>query len=118
MTSSTYLLADQPSESERLQLQSHVWEPSGLRLLAEMGSCPGGLVADIGCGVLGWLRLLSEWVGAEGEVVGTDIDDRMLASAERMVSDEGLATSDWSRTICSPARWSPEPSISSTPVSS
>jgi SAM-dependent methyltransferase len=91
MTSLTYLLADQPSELERLQLQSRVWGPSGRRLLAEIGSCPGGLVADIGCGVLGWLRLLSEWVGAEGEVVGTDIDDNMLAIAEELVSDEGLA---------------------------
>ena len=28
-----YLLAGQPSELERLQLQSRVWEPSGRRLL-------------------------------------------------------------------------------------
>ena len=31
-----YLLADQPSELERLRLQSLVWEPSGRQLLAKL----------------------------------------------------------------------------------
>lgn len=90
MTSSTYLLADQPSELERLQLQSRVWEPSGRRLLAQIGDGLGGRAVDIGCGVLGWLRLLSEWVGPDGQVVGTDIDDNMLSAAQQLVADEGL----------------------------
>jgi SAM-dependent methyltransferase len=90
MTSPTYLLAGQASELERLQLQSRVWEPSGRRLLEEIGDGRGARAVDIGCGVLGWLRLLSEWVGAEGEVVGTDIDEAMLAAAARFVADEGL----------------------------
>ena len=90
MTSPTYLLAGQVSELERLQLQSRVWEPSGRRLLEEIGDGRGARAVDIGCGVLGWLRLLSEWVGAEGEVVGTDIDEAMLADAARFVADEGL----------------------------
>jgi hypothetical protein len=42
MSSSTYLLAGQDSELERLQLQSRVWEPSGRRLLAEIGDGRGG----------------------------------------------------------------------------
>jgi hypothetical protein len=37
MSSQAYLLADQPSELERLQLQSRLWEPSGRRLLDEIG---------------------------------------------------------------------------------
>jgi ubiquinone/menaquinone biosynthesis C-methylase UbiE len=45
---------------------------------------------DVGCGVLGWLRLLSRWVDPDGEVVGTDIDDAMLAAAARFVTDEQL----------------------------
>ena len=90
MTSPTYLLAGQASELERLQLQSRVWEPSGRRLLEEIGDGRGARAVDIGCGVLGWLRLLSEWVGAEGEVVGTDIDEAMLAAAARFVADESL----------------------------
>jgi SAM-dependent methyltransferase len=90
MSSQPYLLADQPSELERLQLQSRVWEPSGRRLLDEIGEGPGDRVLDVGCGAIGWLRLLSEWVGPDGEVVGTDIDDAMLAAAGQFVDSEGL----------------------------
>ena len=90
MNAPTYLLAGQDSELERLQLQSRVWEPSGRRLLDEIGAGRGARAVDVGCGVLGWLRLLSEWVGPDGEVVGTDIDEAMLAAAGRFVADEGL----------------------------
>jgi ubiquinone/menaquinone biosynthesis C-methylase UbiE len=85
-----YLLAGQASELERLQLQSRVWEPSGRRLLEEIGEGRGARALDVGCGALGWLGVLSEWVGPEGEVVGTDIDDAMLAAAGQSVLDTGL----------------------------
>jgi ubiquinone/menaquinone biosynthesis C-methylase UbiE len=88
--STAYLLAGQASELERLQLQSRVWEPSGRRLLEGIGDGPGARALDVGCGVLGWLRVLSEWVGPDGEVTGTDIQDAMLAAADRFVADEGL----------------------------
>jgi SAM-dependent methyltransferase len=85
-----YLLAGQASELERLQLQSRVWEPSGRRLLEEIGDGHGARALDLGCGVLGWLRILSEWVGPDGEVTGTDVDDAMLSAADRFVTEEGL----------------------------
>jgi SAM-dependent methyltransferase len=85
-----YLLAGQASELERLQVQSRVWEPSGRRLLAEIGDGSGTRALDVGCGVLGWLRVLSAWVGPNGEVTGTDIDEAMLATADRFVTEEGL----------------------------
>ena len=90
MSSSNYLLAGQASELERLQYQSLVWEPAGRRLLGQLGEGRGARAADIGCGVLGWLRLLSEWVGPDGEVVGTDADEAMLAAAQQFVAAEGL----------------------------
>jgi len=90
MTSSNYLLAGQVSELERLKLQSQVWEPTGRRLLDEIGEGRGYRAVDIGCGVMGWLRLLSEWVGPAGEVVGTDIDDAMLAAAKDFVGEHNL----------------------------
>ncbi len=90
MSSSTYLLAGRVSELERLKLQSRVWEPSGRRLLGEIGNGSGVRAVDIGCGVMGWLRLLSQWVGPDGEVVGTDIDDAMLAAATQFVAEEAL----------------------------
>lgn len=90
MSPSSYLLAGQASELERLQLQSRVWEASGRRLLGEVGDGRGARALDVGCGVLGWLRLLSEWVGPDGEVVGTDIDDAMLEAAGQFAAAEGL----------------------------
>jgi len=94
MDSTGYLLAGQTSELERLQLQSRVWEPSGRRLLeainVDSGSGKGTRSLDVGCGVLGWLRLLSEWVGPDGAVIGTDNDEAMLAAAQSFVTEEGL----------------------------
>jgi ubiquinone/menaquinone biosynthesis C-methylase UbiE len=91
MTETSYLLAGQASELGRLQLQSRVWEPAGRRLLDQIGDGAGSSVCDIGCGAMGWLRLLSEWVGPDGKVVGTDIDEAMLSAADRFVSTEGLS---------------------------
>ena len=90
MTSSDYLLAGQASELERLQLQSLVWEPSGRRLLEKIGDGRGKHVLDVGCGAIGWLRVLSEWVGPQGQVTGVDFDEKMIAAAEGFIASEGL----------------------------
>jgi SAM-dependent methyltransferase len=87
----SYLLANQASELERLRLQSLVWEPSGRHLLSSLGGGSGGRVLDVGCGVLGWLRILSEWVGPSGQVVGGDVDERMLATAHLFLEAEGIS---------------------------
>jgi SAM-dependent methyltransferase len=86
-----YLLADQPSELERLQLQSRVWEPAGRQLLASVDGGSGGRALDVGCGALGWLRILSEWVGGSGQVVGTDIDGSLLGAARSFLDAEGIS---------------------------
>jgi SAM-dependent methyltransferase len=88
---SDYLMAGQLSELDRLQLQSRVWEPAGERLLQQLGDGNGRRAVDVGCGCLGWLRLLSRWVGRQGEVVGTDIDDKLLGAAEAFAASEGLS---------------------------
>jgi SAM-dependent methyltransferase len=86
-----YVLADQPSELERLQLQSRVWEPSGRQLLTKVGGGSGLRALDVGCGALGWLRILSDWVGPSGQVVGTDIDERLLDAARSFLEAGGIA---------------------------
>jgi SAM-dependent methyltransferase len=91
MSHEEYLLADQPSELERLQLQSRVWEPSGRQLLAKLGDGFGGRALDVGCGALGWLRILAEWVGPSGLVVGTDIDESLLDAARSFLAAEGIS---------------------------
>jgi len=85
-----YLMADQASELERLRLQSRVWEPAGERLLAQIGPGAGYHALEIGCGAMGWLRLLSRWVGTAGQVTGTDVDERMLAAAAALRDEERL----------------------------
>ncbi len=81
MSQESYALANQPSELERLQLQSVVWEPAGRQLLSKLGDGSGRYVLDVGCGVMGWLRILGEWVGPTGRVVGTDVDESLLGAA-------------------------------------
>ncbi|MEN3313422.1 MAG: hypothetical protein V7645_2751, partial [Actinomycetota bacterium] len=91
MSQEDYLLANQPSELERLQLQSRVWEPAGRQLLSTVGGGSGGRVLDVGCGALGWLRILSEWVGPSGQVVGTDIDEGLLDAARSFLETDGIS---------------------------
>jgi len=91
MSDDPYLLAAQPSELERLQLQSRVWEPSGRHLLTRIGDGSGLRVLDVGCGALGWLRILGEWVGASGQVVGGDIDEGLLGAARSLLESEGIS---------------------------
>jgi SAM-dependent methyltransferase len=86
-----YLFAGQGSELERLQVQALAWEPAGQRLLDELGDGTGKRVLDIGCGALGWLRLLGQWVGGTGRCVGTDIDKNLLAAAAQTMADAGLS---------------------------
>src|SRR5215208_7976129 len=91
MSRDEYLLAGQPSELERLQLQSRVWEPSGRQLLTKVGDGSGLRALDVGCGAMGWLRILSEWVGPSGQIVGTDVDERLLNAARSFLEEEGIA---------------------------
>jgi SAM-dependent methyltransferase len=91
MSQENYLLAKQPSELERLRLQSIVWEPAGRQLLSKVGGGSGGRALDVGCGAMGWLRILSEWVGPSGQIVGADIDESMLNAARSFLEDEEIA---------------------------
>jgi SAM-dependent methyltransferase len=86
-----YLLSNQLGELERLQLQSRVWEPAARALLAGLPRIPECKAVDIGCGVMGWLRVLSEWVGRHGRVVGTDVDANMLDRANALATSEALS---------------------------
>ncbi len=86
----SYLLAGQASEQQRLQIQSRVWEPAGRALLAQLRGGERAAALEVGCGVMGWLRILSDWVGPNGKVVGIDVDEKMLAGAQHFIQDEAL----------------------------
>jgi ubiquinone/menaquinone biosynthesis C-methylase UbiE len=91
MASEGYLLAGQSSELERLQLQSRVGEPAGRTVLERLGDGAGRGVLDVGCGAMGWLRILGQWVGSDGEVIGSDIDPKLLEAARQLAAAEQLA---------------------------
>ena len=82
MSTDSYLLAGKDMELERLQRGSRMLEPAGRRLLAEIGDGQGARVVDVGCGALGWLRLLSEWVGPDGQVVRRHRSDDTISDTE------------------------------------
>ena len=94
MPQENYLLAHQPSELERLRLQSLVWEPAGRQLLSKVSGGSGGRALDVGCGAMGWLRILSEWVGPTGRVVGTDIDESLLGAARSFLEAESVSNAE------------------------
>jgi SAM-dependent methyltransferase len=79
------------AEPAWLALQSIRWEPAGRSLLAELGDGAGFKVVDIGCGDLGWLRILSDWVGPEGSVTGTDLSDALIEAACGRLESEGIS---------------------------
>lgn len=86
-----YVFAGHAPEARRLHVQAELLEPMARRLLAELPPPPpGARVLDLGCGALGWLRVLHEWAGPEGEVWGSDIDDALLAQARTFTDAEGL----------------------------
>lgn len=85
-----YLLAAGAAELDRLRLQARVWEPAGRALLDTLPGGTGRRALDVGCGAQGWLRVLAQWVGPTGQVVGSDVDAGLLAAARALVRNEGL----------------------------
>ena len=65
--------------------------PAGGNSSRSIGDGSGLRALDVGCGALGWLRILSEWVGPSGQVVGADIDERLLDAARSFLEAEGIA---------------------------
>jgi SAM-dependent methyltransferase len=82
---------DNSKELERLRLQSEVWEPAGRKLLERLGPGEGKRALDVGCGALGWLRILAE---AGWRTTGADIDENLLAAAATLGLDAELVRDD------------------------
>jgi len=88
---SAYGQHDPDVEKRRLRLQAEVLEPLSERVLDRLGSLEGARILDVACGAMGLLRALSRRVGAAGRVVGTDVNDAMVASARAYCAEQGLA---------------------------
>lgn len=78
------------SERERLIRQADTFAADASWLLEQAEVRPGWRCADIGCGPLGIINLLSERVGAAGEVVGVENDPQAIVKTQEVVAARGL----------------------------
>lgn len=87
---SDYLFAS-AQELSRLAIQAKAWAPAAARALDEIGVRPGSTCVDLGCGAMGILPLLSERVGAHGNVVGLDRAPELISAARALAEREGYS---------------------------
>jgi SAM-dependent methyltransferase len=88
--SDPYVLGGTQTEQQRLLAQASDFEAQSAWLLDRIGIQPGWRAADIGCGPIGILDLLSERVGKEGSVVGLEREKRFVDVARSEVALRGL----------------------------
>jgi SAM-dependent methyltransferase len=85
----TYALERTPREYQRLRAQAAMWSPAAERILDRIGLAPGASCLDAGCGPGETMRLMADRVGADGSVVGTDVDATLGALTESVLRTEG-----------------------------
>ena len=88
--SATYVFGGNKNELERLLGQADDLKPESTWLLDHIGIDRGWRVADIGCGPIGVLDLLSERVGPTGTVIGVERESRFAAMARAEIAKRGL----------------------------
>jgi SAM-dependent methyltransferase len=85
-----YLFGHSEHETRRLRIQAHLLNPSTRRMLSDAGIGHGMRVLDVGSGTGDVAMLIADLVGAEGEVVGVDINPTMVEAARRRATEAGL----------------------------
>jgi ubiquinone/menaquinone biosynthesis C-methylase UbiE len=85
MDDTDYALGRNEAEYERLIEQAQLLRPLTRRVFEAAGIAPGMRVLDVGCGLGDVSFLAGEMVGADGSVVGVDLDTTavQLADARR-----------------------------------
>src|SRR3954468_14967530 len=90
-TSSPYAFGHSPAETERLQRQGTLFNPSTRHFLASAGIGAGMKVLDVGSGAGDVALLVADLVGAHGAVVGVERDPGILRTAGDRARAAGLA---------------------------
>jgi ubiquinone/menaquinone biosynthesis C-methylase UbiE len=88
--SATYVFGGNQNELERLLGQADDLKPESTWLLDHIGIQKGWRAADIGCGPIGVLDLLSERVGPTGTVIGVEREPRFAVMARTEVAKRDL----------------------------
>jgi SAM-dependent methyltransferase len=89
-SSAEYVFGSSDIEQQRLVDQAAALEPQTRWLLDRLGVGAGWRVADVGCGPIGILDLLSERVGPKGKVVGIEREQRFADMARREIEKRRL----------------------------
>ena len=76
-----YVLGGTQTEQQRLITQAQGLEQPARWLLDQIDIRPGSRAADVGCGPIGIMNLLSERVGPDGRVVGVEREPRFFEMA-------------------------------------
>jgi SAM-dependent methyltransferase len=90
MSNPAYVLGHTDRELSRLTLQARLVGPATRRFFAEAGIDAGMRVLDVGSGAGDVAFLAAEFVGASGEVIGTDRSAAAVAAATRSAQERGL----------------------------
>jgi ubiquinone/menaquinone biosynthesis C-methylase UbiE len=88
--SAAYVFGNSATEQQRLVDQAEGLEPETRWLLDHIGIKKGWRAADIGCGPIGVLNLLSERVGSRGSVIGIEREHRFADMARSEIEKRGL----------------------------
>lgn len=93
----TYIIRGGVEGQKRLEVLARVLWPTTTRLLAEAGLAPGMACLDLGCGGGDVALRLAASVGAQGRVIGVDMDETKLDLARRSATRSGLANVQFRR---------------------
>ena len=85
-----YTMGRSEGETERLIQQSQLYEAVTRRFFQEAGLVSGMRVLDVGSGAGDVAMAAAELVGAEGEVVGVDVNAAILDTAQARVRELGF----------------------------
>jgi ubiquinone/menaquinone biosynthesis C-methylase UbiE len=82
-----YFLGQSEAEQERLQRQAEEFAEFANDLFDEIEIVPGWRVVELGCGPRGCLDLLAQRVGANGSVLGVEINSDAVELARKYLVD-------------------------------
>jgi SAM-dependent methyltransferase len=88
--SASYVFGGEQDELDRLLGQAEDLKPESTWLLDNLNIQRGSRVADIGCGPIGVLDILSERVGVTGTVIGVEREARFAQMARDEIKRRGL----------------------------
>jgi SAM-dependent methyltransferase len=86
-----YTIDESVSGLERQRQLAQTFSPSTVLFLDEIGDLTGVQALDLGCGIGETTRMLGKRIGTSGSVVGVDLDQGLVESAESMTDERNIS---------------------------